>query len=220
MLRRLKKDVEASLPPLIYDFVPIDGGVQKDQVKSDEIAEKIVKGEALNAEEVIWLDNLRIVNLKHKIPKVLEMVENYEGTGVKILITTHHIKSREYLKDALLKKKVKFFSIESSMTLEQRAEAIAEAKGYDSECVVLSTTKTVSTGLDLQFCSLTIIAEIDYVLIDFEQLASRTHRIGQKSNKVVVYVPYFKKGIEKNIALHIKDKLNDFKECVGSSGGV
>ena len=119
-----------------------------------------------------------------KIKHVLELVDTILETGEKVVIV-------DFFKDSLYKLKEKLGNVgglhTGDQTPEERAEIVKQFQDPNSEMkVFIGSIQTANFGLTLTAASKMFIMTLPYSVGDYEQLASRIHRISQR-NPVSIY---------------------------------
>jgi SNF2 family DNA or RNA helicase len=141
-----------------------------------------------------------------KIKHVLELVDTILETGEKVVIV-------DFFKDSLYKLKEKLGNVgglhTGDQTPEERAEIVKQFQDPNSEMkVFIGSIQTANFGLTLTAASKMFIMTLPYSVGDYEQLASRIHRISQR-NPVSIYPLIYDDTVDSHVFSAIENKRKE-----------
>jgi len=141
-----------------------------------------------------------------KVKYVIELIENVLETNEKIIIV-------DYFKDALKKLKEKFGDSAAlhigDKSVEERSEIVKKFQDPNSNIrIFLGSIQTCGYGLTLTASSKMFIITLPYSVGDYDQVADRCHRIGQK-NSVNIYPIIFPDTIDDYVYSSIESKRKE-----------
>jgi SNF2 family DNA or RNA helicase len=141
-----------------------------------------------------------------KVKPIIELIENILETGEKVVIV-------DYFKEELYELKKKLGDIAGlhtgDQTVEERAEIVKQFQDPDSSMkIFLGTVQTCGYGLTLTAASKLFIITLPYSVGEYDQVADRLHRIGQKS-AVNIYPLIFPDTIDDYVYSSIESKRKE-----------
>ena len=142
-----------------------------------------------------------------KVKPLLELIENILETGEKVVIVDYYKESLYELKEAL--GDVAELHTGDEKDLEVRAGIIKRFQDPDSDLkVFLGTIQTSNYGLTLTAASKLFIITLPYSVGEYDQVADRLHRIGQKA-AVNIYPLVFRDTIDDYVFSAIEGKRKE-----------
>lgn len=208
MIRRLKADVLAELPPKRRQIIPIDPGADVNVVRKEweafpDLKERIDAAQLAGDEEsyrraVAELDGLykieftKISKLRHetavaKIPYVIEHLRDALEEGAKVVCFAHH-------RDVIAALAAEFGEmcvvVYGDTPAPERQSAVDRFQsGPDCRLFVGGIT-VAGTGITLTASSRVVFAEYDWRPGVMSQAEDRCHRIGQRESLLVQYLVF------------------------------
>ncbi|KYQ89093.1 chromo domain-containing protein [Tieghemostelium lacteum] len=233
LLRRIKKDVEKSLPPkteriLRVDFAPLQKKYYKwILAKNFNELNKGVKGEKTTLLNIVTelkktcnhpylfesavqessgaLEDL--IKGSGKLILLDKLLLRLKETGHRVLIFSQMVRMLDILAEYLKKRSFQFQRLDGSMGNDKRNQAMDRFNAPDSPdfCFLLST-RAGGLGINLTTADTVIIFDSDWNPQNDLQAEARAHRIGQK-NHVNIYRLVTKNSIEEDILERAKQKM-------------
>eukprot|EP01114_Cavostelium_apophysatum_P010624 TRINITY_DN2458_c0_g1_i1.p1 TRINITY_DN2458_c0_g1~~TRINITY_DN2458_c0_g1_i1.p1 ORF type:complete len:1441 (+),score=525.32 TRINITY_DN2458_c0_g1_i1:182-4504(+) len=235
ILRRVKKDVEKSLPAKIERILRVEMSPQQQKyykwILSRNFRElnKGVKGQAQSTLLNIVMELKKVANHPYLFenaedannPDVLRAMIYNSGkmilldklllrlreTGHRVLIFSQMVRMLDILSDYLTARGFHYQRLDGSMGHDLRKKAMEHfnAKGSSDFCFLLST-RAGGLGINLSTADTVIIFDSDWNPQNDLQAEARAHRIGQ--TKVVnIYRFVTKSTVEESILQRAKDKM-------------
>ena len=148
-----------------------------------------------------------------KVEKLVELIDSLrsEDTDQKIIIFTEFVETVRYIKEYLEKQGYRVSTLNGSMSIDERNEAIREFK-EDSD--VFISTDAGGEGLNLQFANILINYDMPWNPMRVEQRCGRVDRIGQEKD-VHIYNFILEGTVEKRVREVIEEKLSVILEEMG-----
>jgi SNF2 family DNA or RNA helicase len=204
---RKRKFEVLNLPEITYQRIMLDM-----EDKEYETYEKIELGvvnefiEHPTHNPLTIMIRLRQYLASLKIKHVLELVDTILETGEKVVIV-------DFFKDSLYKLKEKLGNIgglhTGDQTPEERSEIVKQFQDPNSEMkVFIGSIQTANFGLTLTAASKMFIITLPYSVGDYEQLASRIHRISQR-NPVNIYPLIYNDTVDSYVFSAIENKRKE-----------
>lgn len=234
LLRRLKKDVEASLPQKNEYILRI--GLAQKQLELYKNIHCRNFDELKNGGSQVSLLNLAVELKKcSNHPFLFDGIEKYSdepkeqlsgiirssgkmflldklldylrNNGHRVLIFSQMVRLLDIISDYLTLKKYQFQRLDGSTNNEQRKRAIEHFNApYSEDFVFLLSTRAGGLGINLDTADTVIIYDSDWNPQNDLQAMARAHRIGQK-NTVNIYRLIAKDTIEEQIFESAKAKM-------------
>lgn len=210
--RKKKSEVLKDLPDKIYQKVmfEMDDSEYKvyDQIESG-VANEFV--EHPNGNALTTMIRLRQYTSHLKIKPLVELVESILETGEKVVIV-------DYFKEGLIELKKLFGDIAALHTGDQspelRADIIKEFQDPNGSIkVFLGSIQTCNYGLTLTAASKLFIMTLPYSVGEYDQVADRLHRIGQK-DVVNIYPMMFRESIDEYVYAAIEGKRKEIMKVI------
>jgi SNF2 family DNA or RNA helicase len=108
--------------------------------------------------------------------------------------------------------------IHGGVALTRRGKIIDELKRVDGPCCLVANIDCISTGVDLTFASVVVMAELVWEPRDLVQFEARVHRFGAEESVLVQYVIARGTGDEL-IMQAVINKLDNFLDLVETDAG-
>jgi len=210
--RKRKKEVLTDLPDKIYQKIPLEiSSIDYHTYYS------IAKGVANNfiadptQNPLTQMLRLRQFLSSLKIKHICEIVEAAIETGDKIVIV-------DMFKDSLYALKEKFPDISELHTgdqsVEERAEVVRRFQDPNSNIkIFLGSIQTCNYGLTLTAADKLFILSLPFSPGEYDQVADRLHRIGQK-NVVNIYSLIFLETIDEYVYGRIETKKTEIAKAI------
>ncbi len=132
--------------------------------------------------------------------RIDEMMSIVNDTDENIVIFYNYISEREAILKELKKTKKKILRYDG-----EKHDILPKANANINNTVLVAHYKSASTGLNLQFASVTIFFSLTYSFQEYSQAVGRTHRTGQ-TKRCLFYVLKVKNTIDDNILQALKNK--------------
>lgn len=201
MIRRLKQDVLAELPPKRRSIIPLETKwVEPENIKRQLEAYEAADAElrlarseddkaayAAAAEKLKYLNEVAFEDMaryRHdlalsKVPAATDYINTLLESGVeKLVIFAHHRDVLEALKTNLAAYNPVL--IYGGMTTETRDAAVQAFQNDPSTRVFLGGIQAAAEGLTLTAANHVVFVEVDWVPAKITQAEDREHRIGQQ----------------------------------------
>lgn len=148
-----------------------------------------------------------------KVEKLVELIDSLrsEDANQKVIIFTEFVETVRYIKEYLEKHGYRVSTLNGSMSIDERNEAIREFK--ESSDVFISTDAG-GEGLNLQFANILINYDMPWNPMRVEQRCGRVDRIGQEKD-VHIYNFILEGTVEKRVREVIEEKLSVILEEMG-----
>ncbi|XP_042207777.1 chromodomain-helicase-DNA-binding protein 1-like isoform X5 [Homarus americanus] len=234
LLRRVKKDVEKSLPSKVEQILRVDMMQQQKQyykwilTKNYDMLKKGSRGSTSSfvnimmelkkccnhcfltkqPEEVNNCDILQqLLRGSGKLMLLDKLLVRLKETGHRVLIFSQMVRMLDILAQYLQYRRFPFQRLDGSIKGEVRRQALDHfnADGSIDFCFLLST-RAGGLGINLATADTVIIFDSDWNPQNDLQAQARAHRIGQK-NQVNIYRLVTKNSIEENIIERAKQKM-------------
>ncbi|XP_022239171.1 chromodomain-helicase-DNA-binding protein 1-like [Limulus polyphemus] len=234
ILRRVKKDVEKSLPAKVEQILRVEmSSIQKQYyrwilTKNYRALSKGLKGSVAGFVNIIMElkkccnhaslirppDNMgnadilqTIVRGSGKLILLDKLLCRLKETGHRVLIFSQMVQMLDIISDYLQLKHFTFQRLDGSIRGEQRRQALDHFNAEDSQdfCFILST-RAGGLGINLATADTVIIFDSDWNPQNDLQAQARAHRIGQKK-QVNIYRLVTKGSVEEDIIERAKRKM-------------
>ena len=234
LLRRVKKDVEKSLPAKVEQILRVDmTNIQKQfykwiLTKNYKALSKGLKGSLSGFANIVMelkkccnhatlirpvddFSNLeplqRIIRCSGKLLLLDKLLCRLRETGHRVLIFSQMVRMLDILGDYLTLRRFPYQRLDGSIRGELRKQALDHfnAEGSPDFCFLLST-RAGGLGINLATADTVIIFDSDWNPQNDLQAQARAHRIGQK-NQVNIYRLVTKASVEENIIERAKQKM-------------
>jgi len=230
ILRRVKKDVEKSLPSKVEQILRVEmTSIQKQYykwilTKNYSALRKGVKGSVSSFVNVVMElkkccnhamlvkpidsnDNLtQLVKGSGKLMLLDKLLVRLKETGHRVLIFSQMVRMLDIIAEYLQQRRFSFQRLDGSIKGDIRKQALDHfnAEGSQDFCFLLST-RAGGLGINLATADTVIIFDSDWNPQNDLQAQARAHRIGQK-NQVNIYRLVTKNSVEEDIVERAKQK--------------
>ncbi|UXI15212.1 E3 ubiquitin-protein ligase [Sarcoptes scabiei] len=234
LLRRVKKDVEKSLPAKVEQILRVDmTSIQKQfyrwiLTKNYKALSKGIKGSVTSFTNIVMelkkccnhaslirpldeypnLDSLqRLIRGSGKLLLLDKLLCRLKETGHRVLIFSQMVRMLDLLGEYLSLRRFSYQRLDGSIRGEFRKQALEHfnAEGSQDFCFLLST-RAGGLGINLATADTVIIFDSDWNPQNDLQAQARAHRIGQK-NQVNIYRLVTKGSVEEDIIERAKRKM-------------
>jgi SNF2 family DNA or RNA helicase len=232
LLRRVKKDVEKSLPAKVEQILRVEMSKKQKQfyklilTKNYQELNKGVKGsissflnimmELKKCSNHIYLikrdqsedyDLEKLIKGSGKLMLLDKLLIRLRETGHRVLIFSQMVRMLDIIAEYLRIRRFPFQRLDGSIKGEVRRQALDHFNREDSEdfCFLLST-RAGGLGINLATADTVIIFDSDWNPQNDLQAQARAHRIGQKK-QVNIYRLVMKNSIEEDIVEKAKQKM-------------
>lgn len=234
LLRRVKKDVEKSLPAKVEQILRVEmTSIQKQYykwilTKNYKALTKGLKGSLSSFTNIIMelkkccnhatlvrpvdeyehLDPLqRLIRGSGKLLLLDKLLCRLKETGHRVLIFSQMVRMLDLLGEYLSYRRFPYQRLDGSIRGEVRKQALEHfnAEGSQDFCFLLST-RAGGLGINLATADTVIIFDSDWNPQNDLQAQARAHRIGQK-NQVNIYRLVTKSSVEEDIIERAKRKM-------------
>lgn len=234
LLRRVKKDVEKSLPAKVEQILRVEmTSIQKQYykwilTKNFRALSKGMKGSYSGfanimmelkkccnhaslvrpTDEISSLPPLaRLIRGGGKLVLLDKLLVRLKETGHRVLIFSQMVRMLDILSDYLTYRRFAFQRLDGSIKGELRKQALDHFNAENSQdfCFLLST-RAGGLGINLATADTVIIFDSDWNPQNDLQAQARAHRIGQK-NQVNIYRLVTKSSVEEDIIERAKRKM-------------
>uniref|UniRef100_A0A6G1SKW2 Chromodomain-helicase-DNA-binding protein 1 n=1 Tax=Aceria tosichella TaxID=561515 RepID=A0A6G1SKW2_9ACAR len=234
LLRRVKKDVEKSLPSKTEQLLRVEmTSIQKQYykwilTKNYKALAKGLKGSLSGfvnimmelkkccnhaslirpTDELNHLDPLsRLIRGSGKLLLLDKLLVRLKETGHRVLIFSQMVRMLDILSEYLTYRRFSFQRLDGSIRGELRRQALDHFNAPDSSdfCFLLST-RAGGLGINLATADTVVIFDSDWNPQNDLQAQARAHRIGQK-NRVNIYRLVTKNSVEEDIIERAKRKM-------------
>ncbi|XP_034249372.1 SWI/SNF-related matrix-associated actin-dependent regulator of chromatin subfamily A-like protein 1 [Thrips palmi] len=206
MIRRLKADVLAQLPPKRREVVILESS-GKSLSETSEFAKALQKEGLKGLEKQSTMFSYFMETGLSKINGVVQYICDMLDNGEKFLVFAHHAKVLDAICNAVESKKTDYIRIDGSVPSDVRKQLCNHFQEQESCQVAVLSIKAANTGLTLTAARLVIFAELYWNPGDLIQAEDRAHRIGQADSVLVQYLIQ-EKSVDDIIWPLIQDKLN------------
>ena len=190
MLSMKKTDV-LDLPPLQREYVAVTSlgpRVKAEYEKEMERISKLREDKGTLLADAALMELLRRT-MRLKAPDVCAylrtMLSTYEG---KMIVFFHHMELKDKILETLTSDGTDHIVVDGSTPMKAR-QALFDRFRDDAGCrVAVLSLQACSTGLNFQFASLVIFAELVWSSILHAQAEARCHRIGQVNSVLCQYL--------------------------------
>lgn len=206
MLRRTKREVLKELPALTRQVVDVEVPASR---RTATLASIVGDKKRMRAA----LDSAADGKIKH----VLALVKDHLEAGQRVVVGTYRRAVCEQIASSLEELAPTRF-IHGGVPLPRRGKIIDDLRKVDGACCLVANIDATSTGIDLTFASVAVIAELVWEPRDLVQFEARLHRFGAELPVLVQYVIARGTGDEL-IAYGVVNKLDNFLGLVENDGG-
>ena len=190
MVRRRKKDVLTELPAKVRQVIEIDTPHGDDPELKKVLVQKYgsltAAAEALIDDGGIAFGDLsryRLEQAKHKLPYVINYLDNLMEETDKVVVFAYH---REII-EALQTQYPAAVHLYGGMSDKEKDAAVTSFQQGDAPLFIGQIT-AAGTGITLTASSTVVFAELDWVPGNVIQAEDRCHRMGQTDNVHIVHL--------------------------------
>lgn len=205
-LRRTKREVLKELPAMQRQIIDIDVPPKHRTALNARLVDD---KRAMRAA----LDNAA----DGKFKSVLAMIKSHLEDGMRVVVGTYRRTVCEKYCDALNEVAPTSF-IHGGIPITRRQKIIDDLKKVEGPCCLVANIDCVSTGIDLTFASVGVVAELVWEPRDLIQWEARTHRFGQTEPVLIQYM--IARGTGDELILQaVIGKLDNFLDLVETDKG-
>ena len=199
VLRRLKKDVLADLPPVRFNLLPVEGRAPADSGEADMIRRALLKGPKGLKEIAPHVASLRRVTGLAKVGGVCNWaLDWFAGGGGKIVIFAHHKDVIGLLKKTFSSSGIPSVVVDGAVPPEKRA-LCANVFQMEPDCkVFIGQNDAAGTAITLTAADTLLSLEPAWTPGVNDQIWQRIHRIGQ-ANACQIYYPTIAGSIDEDV---------------------
>ncbi|XP_038607651.1 DNA annealing helicase and endonuclease ZRANB3 [Tachyglossus aculeatus] len=191
MIRRLKSEVLAQLPPKVRQRIPFDlpTGAAKQLNASFEEWEKLMRASASGTENSG--DFSRAMGLITRMFKETALakagaVKDYiklmlQNESLKFLVFAHHLSMLQACTEAAVENKVRYIRIDGSVPSSERMHLVQQFQKDPDTRVAILSIQAAGQGLTFTAATHVVFAELYWDPGHIKQAEDRAHRIGQCS---------------------------------------
>ena len=207
-LRRTKREVLKELPALQRQIVDVDVPARnRIGVNARLVGDKRRMRMALDSAA------------DGKFKSVIELIKSHLEAGHRVVVGTYRRavceKTAEILADVA---PTRF--IHGGIPITRRGKIIDELKKTEGACCLVANIDCTSTGIDLTFASVGVIAELVWEPRELVQWESRMHRFGASTTEPVLIQYVIARGTGDELILHaVIGKLDNFLDLVETDSG-
>jgi SWI/SNF-related matrix-associated actin-dependent regulator 1 of chromatin subfamily A len=152
-----------------------------------------------------------------KLRSVLDLVRSHLGAGQRVVVGTYRRAVCQRIADALSETAPTKF-VHGGIPIPRRSKIIDELRRTEGPCCLVANIDCASTGIDLTFASVVVMAELVWEPRDLAQFEARSHRFGQEATVLVQYV--IARGTGDELILQaVISKLDNFLDLVETDEG-
>lgn len=207
-LRRTKREVLKELPP-----------IQRQVIDVEVPARNRI---SMNARIVGDKRRMRMVldsAADGKFKSVIELVKSHLEAGQRVVVGTYRRAVCEKICDELCEVAPTRF-IHGGIPITRRNKIIDDLKKTEGACCLVANIDCTSTGIDLTFAGVGVIAELVWEPRDLVQWEARMHRFGASTTDPVLIQYVIARGTGDELILHaVINKLDNFLELVETDQG-
>lgn len=210
--RKRKFEVLTDLPDKIYSNIILEMDENELDVYNEieaGVANEFVEKPSSNPLTIMV--RLRQYTAHLKAKPIVELIENILETGEKVVVV-------DFFKESLYELKEILGDVAALHTgdqsVEERAELVETFQDPNSSIkVFLGSIQTCNYGLTLTAASNLFIITLPYSVGEYDQVADRLHRIGQK-DVVNIYPLIFRESVDKYIFDAIENKRKEIVKVI------
>lgn len=211
MVRRMKADVLAELPPKQHQIVLLDDRSML-QNELDRLGGRAVTAQELDKADVMFEEyaQIRHETALMKVPLVLSRVREIMEEERKVVIMAHHTDVIEAIVAGLGSKNPVF--VTGNCSLENRNKAVLAFQNDPQTRVFVGST-AAGVGLTLTAARTVVFAELQHSPAMMMQMIDRLHRIGQRDSVLALYL-VLNGSIDANIAQRLVEKMQVLEQAL------
>lgn len=205
---------------LLSEIETSDFGIEdQEQENKEENITPSANGQDINI--MLWKEAL--IKQDTKLIKFLDLLKelDLEEPNRKIVVFSYFKKTLAYLQEQLVSAGI-LCELISGDVPSDLFDPAADIRGQrinrfrsDPKIRVLLTTEVGGEGIDLQFCHILINYDLPWNPMVVEQRIGRLDRIGQLSDKILIFNLSMKGTIEDRILTRLYDRIKVFERSIG-----
>lgn len=206
---------EAALEETVYELIGVDDDRQSDvsiQSNMGVLLEELVDI-ALSVGSFAQL-------MQHdsKFAKLLESLKKYwtDNPGKKVVLFSFYRQTLRYLSERLRDAGIESIIVQGGMDKQGAINAFKDVNGPR----IMLASEVASEGVDLQFSSLVINYDLPWNPMRIEQRIGRIDRIGQESEKILIWNFLYADTVDERVYDRLLDRLNIFTQALGSMEAI
>ncbi len=204
MVRRLKSEVLAFLPPKMRRIIPIGNGCDDEDDYGDMGDDYETMSERVKSIPFEKMSRVRHEQALKKVePAIAHVRDAVEASG-KVIVFAHHLDVIAQMGEALADLGV--VTLVGDTTTESRQAAVERFQSDPSVRVFLGGLKAAGVGLTLTASSHVVFVERDWTPATCTQAEDRAHRIGQTAERLLIDVLVLEGSLDAKMAQFIKEK--------------
>lgn len=153
-----------------------------------------------------------------KFKSVLALITGHLEAGLRVVVGTYRRAVCERFADVLSEVAPTKF-IHGGVPLTRRGKIIDDLRKTEGACCLVANIDCVSTGIDLTFASVVVMAELVWEPRDLVQFESRVHRFGAEGESVLVQYVIARGTGDELIMQAVINKLDNFLDLVETDAG-
>jgi SWI/SNF-related matrix-associated actin-dependent regulator of chromatin subfamily A-like protein 1 len=206
MLRRVKSEVDAQLPPKTRQII---------DVKIPSAKMVTPTGSMLSDRGALrrCLDLSADGKMKH----VVALLKQHAEEGEKVIGFCYRRLFAEGLCRDLARAGIECVYVHGGLSQAARDKRIQRMREHPGPCVLCATIDTTSTGIDLSFSSVAVFGELSWEPHELAQAEERVYKFGAGVSPLIQYVIARGTGDEL-IVRGVISKLDDFERAIGKTG--
>ncbi len=195
--RRRREDVLTELPELIENREWCSLSPEEEMAYDSAV----LRGSFTDARRVSW--NMPDLSLSSKAQRLLELVEEAESEGRKVIVFSFFLDTVRKVTGLLGERCMS--PITGSVSPPRRQEIVDEFESAPAGAVLPAQIQSGGTGLNIQSASVVVICEPQFKPSIENQAISRAYRMGQTRN-VLVYRLLCEGTVDERITALLEDK--------------
>jgi len=209
MLRRLKKDVDPEIPQKVRQILDVKVPAKHAIIVSDRMLDK--GGDELRQALNLAADG--------KVKSVIATVESHLAEGEAVVCACYRRLFAERIAEEFIGKGTRVELVHGGITeRKERDRRIGLLQRHKGPSVLACTIDTTSTGIDLSYASVMVVAELTWEWWDLAQMEERLYKYGGTGHKALVQYIIARGTGDELILRGIISKLDTFERTVGSTG--
>jgi len=154
-----------------------------------------------------------------KLKQVLALIVGHLEAGLRVVVGTYRRAVCEKIADALAEIAPTKF-IHGGVPLPRRGKIIDELRATEGACCLVANIDCASTGIDLTFAGVVVMAELVWEPRDLVQFEARCHRFGASETEPVLVQYVIARGTGDELILQaVVGKLDNFLDLVETDSG-
>ena len=181
MLRRVKKDVDPELPQKERQIVDVHIAAKH----TIGVSTKHLGGDGRELRTILDLA------ADGKLPTVVDLVKGHIDEGEKIICAVYRRAFAETVAEKVGKKvgeDALVLFTHGGLTQRERDTRIHALRTHEGPGALVATIDTISTGIDLSFAQVMVVAELVWEFHELEQLEERLYKFGKETKSFIQYV--------------------------------